>query len=27
VAGQVMYRCEVVARPCKGVFGKVEGQK
>jgi hypothetical protein len=27
VAGQVMYRCEVIARPCKGVFGKVEGQK
>jgi hypothetical protein len=27
VAGQVMYRCEVIARPCKGIFGKVEGQK
>jgi hypothetical protein len=27
VAGQVFYRCEIVARPCKGVFGKVEGQK
>jgi hypothetical protein len=27
VAGQVMMRCEVIARPCKGIFGKVEGQK
>jgi hypothetical protein len=27
VAGQVFYRCEIIARPCKGVFGKVEGQK
>lgn len=27
VAGQVMYRCEILARPCKGIFGKVEGQK
>jgi hypothetical protein len=27
VAGQVMYRCEITARPCKGDFAKTEGQK
>ena len=27
VAGQVLYRCEVVARPCKAEFEKQEGQK
>jgi hypothetical protein len=25
--GQVLYRCEIVARPCKGDFAKTEGQK
>ncbi len=27
VAGQVTYRCEIWARPCKAQFSKVEGQK
>jgi hypothetical protein len=27
VAGQVMHRCEITARPCKGDFAKTEGQK
>ncbi len=27
IAGQVLYRCEVVARPCKAEFEKQEGQK
>lgn len=27
IAGQVMYRCEVFARPCKAELSKVEGQK
>jgi hypothetical protein len=25
--GQVLYRCEITARPCKGDFAKTEGQK
>lgn len=25
--GQVMYRCEIVARPCKGVFGETAAAK
>ena len=27
VAGNVMHRCEIIARPCKGGFAKTEGQK
>ena len=27
VAGQVTYRCEIWAKPCKAQFTKVEGQK
>ena len=27
IAGQVLFRCEIVARPCKGEFDKLEGQK
>jgi hypothetical protein len=27
VAGNVMHRCEIIARPCKGDFAKTEGQK
>lgn len=27
VAGQVFTRCEIIARPCKGTFSKLEGQK
>jgi hypothetical protein len=27
VLDQVTYRCEIIARPCKAIFGKVEGQK
>lgn len=27
VAGQVTYRCEILARPCKANFAKQEGQK
>ena len=27
VAGQVLYRCEIVARPCKADFEKQEGQR
>jgi hypothetical protein len=25
--GQVLFRCEITARPCKGDFAKTEGQK
>jgi hypothetical protein len=27
IAGQVMYRCEIEARPCKGGFERQEGEK
>jgi hypothetical protein len=27
VAGQVLYRCEIEARPCKASFAPVEGEK
>jgi hypothetical protein len=27
VAGQTFTRCEIIARPCKGTFSKLEGQK
>lgn len=27
VAGQTLFRCEILARPCKAQFTKVEGQK
>lgn len=27
VAGQVLYRCEIIARPCKAEFTETEGQR